>query len=363
MKIGILTFHCAHNYGAVLQCYAMQEFLRSKGHEVEVINYRPNYLLEPYKIFNLKRFLTKNPIRLLKSLIIEFILFPVRLKRFYGFENFINSKLNLSNAVTKKNIPSNYDIYIIGSDQIWNPKITRGFDDIYFCRFPFAKEKRRYIAYAASMESNVLDDNAVKHYKYSLNNFDSISVREKQLLELLQPLVYNPIEQVLDPTLMVSSRIWDIFPNRINQEKYVVVYQVRTNENTIRIAQHIAAQIGAKLKILVAWPQFKSNDTAPDATPEEFVDYIRNASCVVTTSFHGSAFSIIFNRPFYTICLNDGEDTRSSSLLESVGLRCRMIDAKDSPTFSQIDYTEVNQKLDMLRIESQNYLLSSLQYE
>ena len=142
MKIGILTFHCAHNYGAVLQCYAMQEFLRSKGHDVEVINYRPNYLLKPYKIFNVKRFSSKKPIRILKGLILEFLLFPVRLKRFYGFENFINNKLILSKTVTKESIPSNYDIYIVGSDQIWNPKITKGFDEIYFCRFPFEKGKK-----------------------------------------------------------------------------------------------------------------------------------------------------------------------------------------------------------------------------
>lgn len=363
MKIGILTFHCAHNYGAVLQCYAMQEFLRSKGHDVEVINYRPKYLLEPYKIFNLKRCFSKNPFRILERILKEFILLPMRIKRFHGFENFINSKLNLSNAVTKKYIPSNYDIYIVGSDQIWNPKITRGFDDIYFCRFPFVKEKKKYIAYAASMESKVLDDNAARYYSYSLNNFDYISVREKQLLELLQPLVHKPIEQVLDPTLMVSSKIWEIFPNRNNQEKYVVVYQVRNNENTIRIAHHIAAQIGAKVKILVAWLQIKYSDTDQNATPEEFVDYIRNASCVVTTSFHGSAFSIIFNRPFYTIRLNDGADTRSSSLLKSLGLEHRMIDANESPVFSQIDYSLVNQRLDVLRVKSQNYLLNSLQYE
>ena len=86
MKIGILTFHCAHNYGAVLQCYATQEFLHSKGYDVEVINYRPKYLLSPYKLFTIWRFLSKNPIRIIKAIFEEFRLFPIRLQRYKGFD-------------------------------------------------------------------------------------------------------------------------------------------------------------------------------------------------------------------------------------------------------------------------------------
>lgn len=364
MRIGILTFHCAHNYGAVLQCYATQEFLRSKGYEVEIINYRPKYLLEPYKIFKIKRILSKNPIRMLKGLIKEFILFPIRFKRFCGFENFINNKLILSKVVTKESIPSNYDVYIVGSDQVWNPKITRGFDLVYFADFPFQKGEKRYISYAASMEAKALDDDQTTFLNKNLSNFDSLSVREDVLQQLLKPLTSKPIFQVLDPVLMVPSEIWDNIPSgKKDIDKYVVVYQVRNHPDTMRIAHHIAAQIGVKVKVLVAWSQIKIHETDQEATPEEFVNYIRNASCVVTTSFHGSAFSIIFNRPFYTIRLNDGADTRSSSLLKSIGLENRMIEANCSPVFSQIDYSSVNKKLNSLRVKSQNYLLSSLQYD
>lgn len=362
MKIGILTFHCAHNYGAVLQCYAMQEFLRSKGHDVEVINYRPNYLLEPYKIFNIKRFLTKNPIRLLKSLIIEFILFPVRLKRFYGFEKFINGRLNLSEKVTRSSISPNHDIYIVGSDQIWNPKITNGFDSVFFADFPFLKDEKKYISYAASMEAKVLIDDQVAFFKKNLSNFDSLSVREDALQQLLQPLIGKPIYQVLDPVLMAPSQIWDSFSSsKKNIEKYVVVYQVRNHPDTLRIAHHIAVQIGAKVKVLVAWVNFRPVEgTNQIATPEEFVDIIRNAACVVTTSFHGTAFSVVFNRPFYTVKLNDGWDTRSQSLLTSLGLEDRIVDVTDSPQFKEIDYSLANQKLEELRCCSQGYLLNAL---
>lgn len=361
MKIGILTFHCAHNYGAVLQCYATQEFLKSKGYEVEIINYRPEYLLEPYRIFSTKKILSKNPVRTIKNIIFLLLTFVIKAKRWKGFERFINNKLNISNIASKDTIPSNYDAYIVGSDQIWNPKITEGFDGVYFCDFPFNKKSKKYIAYAASMESAKLDNNETDFYSKQLANFNSISVREAQLKDLLQPLTSTSIKQVLDPTLMVSPDVWNSFTtNKTNNEKYVVIYQVRHNQDTIRIAQDIAKQIDAKIKILVAWPQLYKRDIYQTATPEDFANIIRNAECVVTTSFHGTAFSIIFNKPFYTIKLNDGADSRSVSLLEALNLEDRMIETNETPIFSTIDYRLANEKLDALRQESQGFLLNNL---
>ena len=358
MKIGILTFHCAHNYGAVLQCYATQEFLRSKGHDVEIINYRPKYLLQPYLLFNIRRIISRNPILMLKKVIKEILTFHIRYKRWKGFEKFINNRLILSECVEKTSIQSKYDIYIVGSDQIWNNRITNG-DDTYFCKFPFEKGCKKYISYAASMEATTLDKNAL--YKNLLNDFDAISVREKNIQNLLTPYTNLPIQHVLDPTLMVSPKIWDSLPSKSdNKDKYVVVYQVAENPNTIRIAEHIAEQIGAKVKILVAWIGKSSSIKFQDATPEDFVDTIRNAACVVTTSFHGTAFSIIFNKPFYTIKLNAGWDTRSESLLKSISLEERLIGIDDTPIFSAIDYSDVNIKLEELRQESQNFLLNNL---
>ena len=362
MKIGILTFHCAHNYGAVLQCYATQEFLRSKGYEVEVINYRPQYLLDPYKLFNRRRVICKNPIRLLKCLIIEILMFSNRYKRFIGFERFIHNRLQIGDIVTRNTLSSDCDAYIIGSDQVWNSRITRGFDPIYFADFPFEKGNKKYISYAASMEAKTLTHEQVDFYTKSLNNFDILSVRENQLQQLLQSLTSKNISLVLDPTLMVPTAVWDnLSSDNSNVEKYVVVYQVRIDPNTMRIAELIANQIGAKVKVLVAWLHYNAVEGADQtATPEEFVDVIRNAACVVTTSFHGTAFSVIFNRPFYTIRLNDGRDTRSESLLGTLSLEERIVDVDACPIFSDIDYSVVNKKLEKLRKESQDFLINNL---
>ncbi len=358
MRIGILTFHCAHNYGAVLQCYALQEFLKSKGHNVEIIDYRPYYLLRPYKIFKIERILSHNPIKLLKNTFRELALLYYRYVRYYNFETFITNKLNLSLRVRENNIPNKYDIYIIGSDQVWNPKITKGFDNIYFASFPFEKEKKKYISYAASMGVQELTAEQKQYIKSSLCNFDKISVRENNLCKLLEPLTSNTINQVIDPTLLIKVADWNqlvIKPN-INS-KYVLVYQVRTNKETLKIANNIARQIGGVVIEAVAWLNIRCfKNKYQVATPEAFLGLIKYADCVVTTSFHGTAFSIIFNKVFYTLLLNDGKDSRSLSLLESVGLKDRAISINSTISFTSIDYSEVNYRLNQIRKDSEKYL-------
>lgn len=363
MKIGILTFHCAHNYGAVLQCYALQETLKQMGHNVEIIDYRPKYLLTPYTIFDKKRFLAKNPISLIKHCIKETLLLPNRIKRHKAFDKFINNRLNLSHRIIKRNIPNNYDVYIMGSDQIWNPKITQGFDPVYFGYFDFPKGNKKYISYAASMETNELNAEIRDLYIKALNNFDAISVREAKLAELLQPLTLKKIETILDPTLIADIATWKSIIKRPNiKHKYILVYQVRNNKNTMRIASEIANQINAvvievtsRLDIHFRKNRFQCTST------EKFLGLVKDAACIVTTSFHGTVFSIIFNRPFYCIQLDDNMDNRSQSLLKQIGLSERMIKKDDTPNFTKIDYNDrINKCILKLREKSLCYLRDNI---
>lgn len=362
MKIGILTFHCAQNYGALLQCYATQEFLKSKGYDVEVINYCPDYLLEPYPLFNTKRLARCSPMGAVLAFIKELIHFPKRCYQRCAFRRFTDKYLTLTSKVVRQSIPSSYDVYVVGSDQIWNTKITESFDNVYFCDFPFVKGEKRYIAYAASMGKVELVNEQVKEFFHkALRNFDAVSVRECGLRQALQPLSLLPVAEVLDPTLMVDSQLWkDIASPIPSRKKYVVVYQVRHNENTLRIAKDIAKQINAKVLILGTWFSLNRRISYRSVSPEGFVKIIRNAACVVTTSFHGTAFSVIFNRPFYAIRLNDGGDSRTQSLLENLGLQERLVEMDSSPIFSRINYSEANAALNILRDKSQEFLLSSL---
>lgn len=363
MKIGILTFHCAHNYGAVLQCYALQETLSQLGHKVEIIDYRPQYLLDPYNIFNKKRIISKNPIEFLKNIVKEFLILYIRIKRYNRFNRFIINRLNLSHPIYDKEIPSNYDVYIMGSDQIWNPQITNGFDDIYFGQFLFTKKNQKYIAYAASMEVKSLSSHDAEYYKNNLKNFNAISVREKTLAELLQPLSTTAIQSVIDPTLLINSNIWGniIKEPKIKNKKYVLVYQVRYNSKVVKIAQKIAKQInGIVIELSSSISLKKIMQSKQSVSPEEFLGYIKNASFVITTSFHGTAFSIIFKRPFYCIQLNDGNDTRSSSLLNSLGLSNRMLTIDEEPKPNLIEYESVYGLLNDLRKQSLYFLRKSI---
>ena len=149
MKIGILTFHCAHNYGAVLQCYALLQYLRSLGHEALIVNYRPEYLLKPYTIVpDLGNTSLVGKIKILLNFILSF---PVRVIRYKGFEKFIDKYLLLSKVVDRASIDSlACNIYIIGSDQVRNPKITEGFDDVYWGNFVVRKNVKK-ITYAVSI--------------------------------------------------------------------------------------------------------------------------------------------------------------------------------------------------------------------
>lgn len=363
MKIGILTFHCAHNYGAVLQCYALQEMLKNMGYKVEVIDYRPEYLLAPYRKFSLSRFKRSSLLSIAKVCVKEFLLLVKRIRRYNAFQTFINKRFNLSPTVNDKSIPSFYDVYIMGSDQIWNPKITKGFDPVYFGFSDFDKGNRKYISYAASMETKEVDKESKDFFEKALMNFDAVSVRETQLKTLLQPLTGKNIELVLDPTLLADKKIWDAIAIRPNiNKKYILVYQVRYNVNTIRIARQLAKDINAEIiEVTSSLRICFSNKSRQCESPEEFLGWIKNADCVVTTSFHGTAFSIIFNRPFYCIKLDDEFDTRSASLLKSLGLEYRFIDKKSTPTLSPIDYSVANERLSHLQIQSIDFLSKALE--
>lgn len=361
MKIGILTFHCAHNYGAMLQCYALQEHLVSMGHSVKVINYQPTYLLKPYNVFDIDRIFSKNVFKMIKNILRELLLLPKRIRRHRAFNHFLSKRIYMSKLCDKHTITDDFDVYIFGSDQIWNPKITNGVDGMYFGCFPFPKGQKRYISYAASLGLDTIDSLLGESLKVNFKSIDHISVREETMVKLLMPYTNKPIKVVLDPTLLVSKIVWDKLSDNVKRRNYVLVYQVREDPNTIEFAKHIARQLNADIVKLVAWvKRKKGKGENASASPEDFVSYIKHASCVVTTSFHGTAFSVIFNKPFYCLKLGDGCDNRSNSLLSALKLDNRMIDKNERPTFSPIDYSFSNEKLEQMRNESNSFLSLSL---
>lgn len=357
MKIGLLTFHCSHNYGATLQGYALQEVLKELGHDVETIDYRPDFLV--YPLYPKYLVATRNIPKLLEHLFYATI---SGLKRRKVFGRFIKQHFNLSKRINGDFIPKPYEAIVIGSDQIWNLAITKG-DTKYFADFGGEKGTRKYIAYAASMEAQTLSPEKEEVCRRCIPYFDSIAVRESNLIPLIQPYANTKLEHVVDPALLINPTVWEDMAVKPKKEKYVLLYQVRYNKQARVFARELADQYGVELIEIACTPKVerqKDHTVIHDATPEEFLGWIKYATCVVTSSYHGLIFSLVFKKEFYSLHLGDGADSRSGLLLEEVGLTSRNA-TLDSPTNRvSVNYSDVNKKIIEKRNNSFLFLTTSL---
>lgn len=343
MKLGILTFHCAHNYGALLQCYALQEYLKSLGHDVSVINYRPWYLVSGYLRSSLHYWISRTPKYIFSKFLSELKVHKARARRFDKFDDFINKKFHLA-PYSKDMDFSEYDAIFIGSDQVWDKAICGGtFDPVYFGE----KAVCCIISYAASNKMSSLTDEDKAYFKSRLERFTAIGVREKRLQELLQPLTNKEVVHTVDPTLLAGPLLTDgIEDERLVKDKYVLVYEVVEHSEVIRTAREYAKSHGYKVVLLSAYLMTTELDIRDqEALPSDFVNYIRHAECVFTTSFHGTALSIILKRKFYSFRQHTNSDIRIESLLNVVGIQNRFIDMGAPIDNTDVDYTNAYQNL------------------
>ena len=361
-KIGILTFHCAHNYGAVLQTYATTRLLADAGHDVEVIDYRPDYLVKPYRRFDLSRFSGKDFISTCRHIVSECVLFPVRLARYSVFDSFITQKFNLSERVTSGT--DRYDTVVIGSDQVWNRKITGGsLDGMYFADPALWKGQSRFVADAVSMESETLSDADASYIKNMHRRFSALSVRESQLSSLLDSRCGVKARHIQDPVIQVDPQVWkDIArPSRVSGP-YILVYRLRDHHSIDPFVRKLASRIGADVVEVTPFPDGRKLFRARQCeSVEGFLGVLAGASYVVTTSYHAMLFAVIFSRPFTCFRFGTGQDTRQASFLKSVGLEDRMLSLGDDvPEDTGCDFSEAMARLAELRRESSEFILNSL---
>ena len=360
MKIGILTFHCACNYGAVLQCYALQKVLSAAGHDVSVVDYRPKSISRGYKWFDIRRFWGATPARFWRKTSSELRIIKSRRKRYKTFEDFIATRLNLSCRVhgvsDMKALSQEYDMFVVGSDQVWNTKVTGGIDPIYWGDFP-RDAGADLISYAASMEDDNSSD-SIAAIKEFLPHFKAISVREGSLaLRISQLLPGLSVKTVADPTMLLDDDEWNSIasPRRIH-EPYLLFYQVRRSDEALRSAREYAYEKGLKFVCLSAKPELVNSEDVICSSPEDFVSLFRYASYVVTTSFHGTVFSIIYNRPFVCVEVTDGKSSRQRDLLKSLGLESREVITIGESADDAIDWHCVMHELDGIKSSSLSYL-------
>jgi len=365
MKIGILTYHRAHNYGAVLQAFALKSYLILQGYDVEFIDYWPKYRKGMYDFVDFSFLNEKiSTAEKIKELLKQLLIFPKNVVRYTRFQRFIKHQLNVSNSSIVRDgsqIKDKYDLIIFGSDQIWrnnNFKTFKGFDPIYWGQFPEDSNVKK-IAYAASMgimHSTIAQEEFIKEH---LRNFHSITVRENKLGNLIQSLTNKKIEQVLDPVFLLDSKEWLQLLSKSNlvKKNYVLLYHLNNSPEAKILTNKIAKLYNCKVIEIRGTVKPFSLNFYETIGPKRYISLIANAKAIVSTSFHGVAFSIIFKKQFYALGMRNNSE-RVTSLLKSLDISDRYITNIDTleNINNPIDYKKVDDTLSYLIKTSKNFL-------
>ena len=336
MRVGILTFHDAQNYGAVLQAYALKKYIKKLGFDVSIVNYHHKNIPDGFPR-------EPNPERWDK--------FNLFIKELIDFEE----KICTSEEDLEK---LDFDYWICGSDQIWNTEITRGFNKGFFLDF---NTKGKKISYAVSMGIPKLPEEHESDLKRSLNKIDEISVREESIREYTQNFTDKTVTRTLDPTLLLEPSDYDNLIYENKNGEYVLIYALGPDERLSKIAKQIANE--KKVKIIELNDNKHDNyfcEQISNAGPQEFLTLIKNAKAIVTNSFHGTIFSILFKKEFYTITrLN--RNSRMENILDIVDMRDRLIDKiEDIQQVKAQNYDKAFKNLETEKKKSQEFLKNAL---
>lgn len=355
MKVGVLTFHNAYNYGAILQAYATQKLLENRGHDVEFIDYRNDAIDKSYKKFHFSW--KNNPLRIIDKLLRS----RYQLKKEKKFDSFKKNHMVISSITYHKGEPVNagiYDLVLIGSDQVWNPKLTGGLDDVYWGNLEVS-DKTKIISWAASSMYLSYSSSELSFIKESLLKFAYISVREEALKKIVQGLTTQNVFKVVDPTFLLPMKQWAQLCHPVEEKNFVTVYAVRNRSETIRLAEKIANKMKKKLIVLRAHVQpIPQKNNKYTCGIEDFLSYIYSADFVVASSFHGTVFSIIFEKLFVNYTPSNTNDSRMTTILKALGLKDRVVSDNSSLDVitKQIDYSSVKRKLITMCEESIQFL-------
>lgn len=361
MKIGIVTFHSVHNFGAVLQAYGLQEYMISKGHDVYIIDYCPEYLKERYETFSYSRAVSNRGLSKYKSIIREILVYPIRKWRAVYFSRFIRKSLRLY-SLDALDSNNDFDAFVFGSDQIWNPLICHGFDPMFFGDYKSIKDKR-LVAYAPSVGSlKHFDDKQKKTFLEKLTPFHAISCREDDLAKFISQGLDRVVPTVLDPTLLAGHDIFENIATPMDKQKpYLLLFTLGNNDRTSAVAYNIAKKKGLRVIEIVSYQISIAKRSAKQAVSvNDFLGYIRSAEVVVTSSFHGTAFSILFGRDLYYVPDDPKTGERAANLLHMLGIGNRMWSKDLSIENQMIDYESVYGILETERRKSIEFIDQSL---
>lgn len=372
-KIGIVTYHGSENYGSVLQAYALQKTVSNITEKpCKIINYVSDEQKNLYKIFfkpiNLKS-IVKNLIVLKKIATRKF-----RKKTFIKFRK---NKLHINNesfnTISLNHLdPNEFSTIIFGSDQIWNVRIP-DCNDFYFSSFTSNARKISYAASMGGLNPN-LNKNEQNHLSNLLERFSAISVREEIAKSVISSFYNKDIAVNVDPVFLLTKDDWlKLSTKEEVAKKYIFFYSIDNNDDSIEIAKWYSNKF--KLPVVVLFTSWKSYliesktiKWAKNQAPEDFISLIYNAELVLSGSFHGTAFSLIFNKPFYRIQKQVNNklifDDRIATLFKKLEIDNREININNYKDYSDnifnINYFNINKKIEVEREKAIKFLFDNL---
>lgn len=376
-RIGILTFHKAINYGSVLQAWALQNVLRMNEYDSEIIDYEPKELKHLYEtsLKDAKGF--KRKLKRILSLKRNVSMQREKFQRFREEDLYLSKERYTYNS-DFGSIADKYDVIITGSDQVWNTNIE-DCDPVFFLPFPFKGKK---IAYACSVNEGQVNERFPEEWLNKwLQQYNFISVREQSGVEKVSSFLDNnmKIYNTLDPTLLLDKEMYSsLIGERIKQEHYIFLYNMWTKMEGIQVARKISEKLGLPVYTLtnqmdmIRIIKYSRNGVKVDLQhtgPKDFLNYIYYSDFVITDSFHGTAFSIIFNKEFLTLNthMDNGQykdDERLKSILSHESLVERFVKIEDIDSFElnkKIDYMKVNEYREVLKLQSLGFLIDAIE--
>lgn len=346
MAVKILTFHRALNYGAVLQCVALYKKVAMLNEDTYVYDYITPKMKDSYKVFKPQKTLGGN--------IAQIITLPIKLRKKRRFEKFLYNNVKLT-----KNVNDN-DVLITGSDQVFNYRAS-DFDKTYF--LDFVKDNCNKNSYAASFGLNDIEDIYKDDYRTLLEGFNHLSVREERGKELVNELCGRECEIMPDPVFLMTPEEWKTYGSVCNKmkEDYILLYLMAKTPSAVAFARALSKKTGLKVCFIDNYELklMREFSIKRGTGPDEWINLFYNAKYVVTNSFHGTAFSILFNKELFVELLPEsyGVNSRIENILSKYGLSDRIINGKKVDEFSTgISYDSINEKIADERSCAESYL-------
>lgn len=377
-KVGIITIQRSSNYGACLQCYALYKYIEHLGYNCEIIDlHRPGVKHQSYHSskrfrpfgYSFKKVLVNIIKRLCGSNIEDkYPRSTIRMDKIRRFNNQMSYSCSYESPDDLYKNPPIYDLYLSGSDQIWNPTMRFGLEPYFLT---FAPQGSLKMSYATSIGLSHLKETEKKAFKLWLEDYSCISVREKSAQQLLSSFINKEIEQVQDPSFLLTREEWQKIstPPKI-QKPYILLFTLEFSNNLLRYVEQLKKESGLEI-VYLCWRQplkpLGRYIVEREAGIEEFLGYIQNASLVITNSFHGTVFSIILEAAnFFSFVGGNKRGSRIVDMLTLFNMKSHLLNENLTQTYEMLSKDTINHEdVDLIikdeRKRSQDYLKSNIE--